>query len=142
MFWKYAPNLQEDTYAEVRFQSSFNKITLRHGCSLVNLLHILRIPFSKNTSEWLLLSVFDKSIGWRSSTLFKWFQSRYFSMYNANFLRTPFFYTLGYIMQIQAFSESWQLEIFIYIEAYSEPMAYSSIFKTVDIFSQLQTHFT
>ena len=27
----------------------------RHGCSLVNLLHIFRTPFFKNTSGWLLL---------------------------------------------------------------------------------------
>ena len=37
----------------------FNKvalqITLRHGCSPVNLLHIFRTPFPKNTSGWLLL---------------------------------------------------------------------------------------
>ena len=33
------------------------EITLRHGCS-VNLLHIFRNPFPKNTSERLLLYVF------------------------------------------------------------------------------------
>ena len=36
----------------------FNKvaeITLRHGCSPVNLLPIFRTPFPKNTSGWLLL---------------------------------------------------------------------------------------
>ena len=31
------------------------EITLRHGYSPVNLLHILRTPFPRNTSEWLLL---------------------------------------------------------------------------------------
>ena len=36
----------------------FNKeITLRHGCSLVNLLQIFRAPFNKNTSGRLLLNV-------------------------------------------------------------------------------------
>ena len=30
--------------------------TLRHGCSPVNLLHIFRTPFLKNTSGWLLLN--------------------------------------------------------------------------------------
>ena len=36
----------------------FNKVAkqLRHGCSPVNLLHIFRTPFSKNTSGWLLLN--------------------------------------------------------------------------------------
>ena len=31
------------------------KFTLRHGCSPVNLLHIFRTLFLKNTSGWLLL---------------------------------------------------------------------------------------
>ena len=30
--------------------SNFDEITLPHGCSLVNLLHIFRTPFTKNTS--------------------------------------------------------------------------------------------
>ena len=34
----------------------FNKVALRHGCSL-NLLHIFRTPFLKNTSGWLLLYI-------------------------------------------------------------------------------------
>ena len=38
-------------------QSSFTDITLRYGCSTVNLLHIFRTPFLKNTSGELLLKV-------------------------------------------------------------------------------------
>ena len=34
---------------------TFIEITLRHGCPPVNLLHIFRTPFFKNTSGWLLL---------------------------------------------------------------------------------------
>ena len=34
---------------------NFIEITLRHGCSPVNLLYIFGTPFSKNTSGWLLL---------------------------------------------------------------------------------------
>ena len=34
---------------------NFIEITLRHGCSPVNLLHIFRTPFTKNTSGQLLL---------------------------------------------------------------------------------------
>ena len=34
---------------------NFIEIALWHGCSPVNLLHIFRTPFSKNTSGWLLL---------------------------------------------------------------------------------------
>ena len=36
-------------------QSNFIEIALRHGCSLVKLLHISRTLFPKNTSEGLLL---------------------------------------------------------------------------------------
>ena len=35
----------------IKLQSNFIEITLRHGCSPVNLLHILGTPFPKNTSE-------------------------------------------------------------------------------------------
>ena len=31
------------------------EIRLRYGCSPVNLLHIFRTPFNKNTPGWLLL---------------------------------------------------------------------------------------
>ena len=36
---------------------NFTEIALWHGCSLVNLLHIFRTPFSKNTSGGLLLEI-------------------------------------------------------------------------------------
>ena len=39
----------------IKLQSNFIEITLRHGCSPVNLLHIFRTCFYKNTSWWLLL---------------------------------------------------------------------------------------
>ena len=39
----------------IKLQSNFIEIVLRHGCSPVNLLHIFRTNFSKNTSGWLLL---------------------------------------------------------------------------------------
>ena len=42
-----------NTHGKVRFRN-FSEIALRHGCSPVNLLHIFRIPFPKNTSEGLL----------------------------------------------------------------------------------------
>ena len=41
----------------IKLQSDFIEITLRRGCSPVNLLHIFRIPFPKNTSGRLLLIV-------------------------------------------------------------------------------------
>ena len=39
----------------IKLQNNFIYITLRHGCSPVNLLHIFRTAFLKNTSEGLLL---------------------------------------------------------------------------------------
>ena len=35
---------------------NFIEVALRHGCSPVNLLHIFRTAFLKNTSGWLLLN--------------------------------------------------------------------------------------
>ena len=35
---------------------NFIETALRHGCSPVNLLHIFRTPFPRNTSGWLLLT--------------------------------------------------------------------------------------
>ena len=40
----------------ITLQSNFIEIALRHGCSPVNLLHIFRTPFPRNTSGWLLLN--------------------------------------------------------------------------------------
>ena len=39
----------------IKLQSNFIDISLRHGCSPVNLLHIFR-TLSKNTSGWMLLA--------------------------------------------------------------------------------------
>ena len=39
----------------IKLQSNFIEIALRHGYSSVNLLHIFRTPFPKNTSGGLLL---------------------------------------------------------------------------------------
>ena len=41
----------------IKLQNNFIKITLRHGCSPVNLLYILRTPFPKNTTEGLVLTL-------------------------------------------------------------------------------------
>ena len=53
MFWKYGANLQENIHAELL--CNFIEITLRHVCSPVDLLHIFRTPFPKNTSRGQLL---------------------------------------------------------------------------------------
>ena len=40
----------------IKLLCNFIEIPLRHECSSVNLLHIFRTSFSKNTSGWLLLT--------------------------------------------------------------------------------------
>ena len=40
----------------IKLHSSIIEMVLRHGCSPVNLLHIFRTPFRRNTSGWLLLN--------------------------------------------------------------------------------------
>ena len=45
------------TVISEKWQSKFIKIALRHGCSPVNLLHIFRTTFPRNTSEWLLVII-------------------------------------------------------------------------------------
>ena len=61
----------------IRLQSNFSKITFRHGCSPVYLLHIFKIPFPKNTSGWVLLVLFDhigrewKWHSWHQTTIVK-----------------------------------------------------------------------
>ena len=45
------------TSSHARGRIYFIKITLRHGCFPVNLLHIFRTPFSKNTSGRLHLTL-------------------------------------------------------------------------------------
>ena len=44
----------------INFQRNFIEITLRHGCSPLNLLHIFRIPFPKNTSRGLRFYVCNR----------------------------------------------------------------------------------
>ena len=41
----------------IKLLCNFIEITFRHGCSPVNLLHIFRTPFSKNTYGRLLLCI-------------------------------------------------------------------------------------
>ena len=42
----------------IKFLCNFTEITLQHGCSPVNLLHVFGTPFLKNSSGGLLLKVF------------------------------------------------------------------------------------
>ena len=48
---------------------NFIEITLRHGCSPVNVLHIFGTPFLKNNSGWLLLKHVGSLMGWFNSNI-------------------------------------------------------------------------
>ena len=45
----------------IKSQSDFTEIALRHGSSPVNLVHVFRILFSKNTSGGLLLNIYYRN---------------------------------------------------------------------------------
>ena len=49
--------------------SNFIEITLRHGCSPVNLLHIFRTPFPENISGGLLLVILNKGLSAKNSKI-------------------------------------------------------------------------
>ena len=49
--------MPKSDFNKVALQSNFIEITLRHGCSSVNLLRIFRTPFTKNTPGRLLLAM-------------------------------------------------------------------------------------
>ena len=64
-------------------------LTLRHGCSPVNLLHIFRTPFHKNTSGRLLLKHLWRNFFWKNSD-FSYFCEKYPSLWMFNkFVKTP-----------------------------------------------------
>ena len=67
----------------IKLFCNFIEISLRYGCSPVNLLHIFRTSFPKNTSEWLLLVFriyplkfhFSKASLKNSTTYLLWFNN-------------------------------------------------------------------
>ena len=54
---KLAGEHQRQSAISIKLQSNFTEIALLHGCSPVNLLHIFRTYFPKNTSGGLLLLI-------------------------------------------------------------------------------------
>ena len=52
---KFTGELPCQSAISIKLQSNFIEIKLMHECAPVNLLHILRTPFLKNTPELLLL---------------------------------------------------------------------------------------
>ena len=72
----------------IKLLCNFIEITLRHECFPVNLLHIFRTAFSKNTSGWLLLERvhFDKSFFCRACE-FSWTQQIHKNNYYKKYLK-------------------------------------------------------
>ena len=54
IFFKFTGEHPCRSVISIKLQSNFIEITLPHGCSPVNSLHIFRTPFLKNTSKRLL----------------------------------------------------------------------------------------
>ena len=54
---KFAAENTCPSVISIKLLCNFIQITLRHGCSPVNLLHIFRTPFTENTSERLLVVI-------------------------------------------------------------------------------------
>ena len=59
VFWKYAANVQENTHVNWDFNKVAKPLYWNRISSWVNLLHISRTIFPKNTSDWLLLIVIE-----------------------------------------------------------------------------------
>ena len=57
-----ACNMSRYYFQKQPSKSNFLEMALRHGCSPVNLLHIFRIPFPRNTPGWMLLYFVSKSL--------------------------------------------------------------------------------
>ena len=68
MLWKYAANLQENTHAEVWFQLvTLAEVTLQHGCSHEDLLHIFRKTFLKVAASVYIYHPSKKNPYWNVS---------------------------------------------------------------------------
>ena len=70
----------------IKLQSNFIEITLRLGCSPVNVLHIFRTPFPRYTSGWRLL--YDCTIWKEKSCSSVWNTQQLFWVTLSGFSRT------------------------------------------------------
>ena len=59
----------------IKWQSNFIEITFWHWCSPVNLLHIFRPPFPRNTFGWLLLENLISNVDSQHSNSQDWYIS-------------------------------------------------------------------
>ena len=77
-------------------QTNFIEISLRHGCSPVNLLHIFRTPFLKNTSGRLLPFLVKQSVNYDELDEANYVELIYYKV------RQTLYYKLGEVSQIEA----------------------------------------
>ena len=77
-------------------QTNFIEISLRHGCSPVNLLHIFRTPFLKNTSGRLLPFLVKQSVNYDELDEANYVELIYYKV------GQTLYYKLGEVSQIEA----------------------------------------
>ena len=77
-------------------QTNFIEISLRHGCSPVNLLHIFRAPFLKNTSGRLLPFLVKQSVNYDELDEVNYVELIYYKV------GQTLYYKLGEVSQIEA----------------------------------------
>ena len=109
VFWKYAANLQENE--NVKLNSNFIEISLQHGCS-INLMHIIRAVFYKNTSGWLLPKIFFLYFYLTVFKRNKWYLqlSNFFGGFWLIFLATFFIEGKSMFFPVLGFSLCWILK--------------------------------
>ena len=71
IYSKFTGELSCQSVISIKLLCNFIEITLQHGCTPANLLHIFRASFFRNTSWWLLLFVLYRScepLFWRTES--------------------------------------------------------------------------
>ena len=121
----------------IKLQSSFIEITLQHRCSPVNLVHVFRTPFTKNTSGWLLLLKLPPTK--LESSFFIWGFFRFLRMF---FIARNLLYglawnivTCGLVLELLiGMLDKLQKHIGHLLTASLEPLAYCRIVATLSLF--------
>ena len=75
IFSKFTGELPCQSVISIKLLCNFIEITPRHGCPPVNLPHIFRTPFLKNTSGWLLLNWLQCFDWWQRFRLIWWWNT-------------------------------------------------------------------
>ena len=70
VFWKHAAEHPCQSVISIKLICNFIEIALRHWCSPVNLLHIFRTSFSRNTSGGVYTLYMLPVLTWKKSKIF------------------------------------------------------------------------